>query len=85
MDLLSEVRLTLSGLTRGVSRHSARLISRVFHLQPRPARARFLAAELFEMMPSSPIVQAWRNMASPCSADRCSEKRSTGPPFLSAF
>jgi hypothetical protein len=31
------------------------------------------------------MAQAWRNIASPCSADRCSEKRSTGLAFLSAF
>jgi hypothetical protein len=39
----------------------------------------------FETIPSRPIAQAWRNIGSPCSADRCSEKRSTGPTFLIAY
>ena len=39
----------------------------------------------FETMPSSLIAQAWRNIASPSDAAMCSEKRSAGPAFLSAF
>src|SRR5829696_1641886 len=36
-------------------------------------------------MPSSPSAQACRNIASPAVPDMCSEKRSAGPAFLSAF
>ena len=36
-------------------------------------------------MPSSPMAQAWRNIASPAAAAMCSEKRNAGVAFLSAF
>ena len=62
------------------------LIARVLDLHPGEARARLVAArDALRDDPFEPHAQAWRNIASPCGAAMCSEKRSAGPAFFSAF